>query len=77
MVCERSEEEVVKYGTFDYSQFNELELRMYSLIKAKLATMTELKTTYTLDEALKLYALYEMECDIERGRAYDLERRSE
>lgn len=50
---------------------------MYSLIKAKLATMTELKTTYTLDEALKLYALYEMECDIERGRAYDLERRSE
>lgn len=50
---------------------------MYSLIKAKLATMTELKTTYTLDEALKLYALYEMERDIERGRTYDLERRSE
>lgn len=44
---------------------------MYVLIKAKLATMTELKTTYTLDEALKLYALYAMEQDVERGKADD------
>ena len=50
---------------------------MYILIKARLATMTELKETYTLDEALKLYALYEMEQDIESGRARDIERRAE
>lgn len=41
---------------------------MYTLIKAQLATMQELKTCYTLDEALKLYALYTMEVDIERCR---------
>ncbi len=37
--------------------------------------MSELKETYTLDEALKLYALYEMELDVERGRAAELERK--
>jgi hypothetical protein len=31
---------------------------MYILIKARLASMWELKNCYTLDEALKLYALY-------------------
>ena len=41
---------------------------MYSLIKARLASMEELKTVYTLDEALKLYALHCMEQDIEAGR---------
>ena len=44
---------------------------MYALIKARLASMMELKTTYTLDEALKLYALYCMEQDVEAGRARD------
>ena len=38
--------------------------------------MTELQEVYTLDEMLKLYALYEMQTDIERGRAEELERRS-
>ncbi len=38
--------------------------------------MTELQGVYTLDEMLKLYALYEMQLDIERGRANELERRS-
>lgn len=38
--------------------------------------MYELQEVYTLDQALKLYALYEMELDIERGRAKELERRS-
>lgn len=38
--------------------------------------MTELQEVYTLDEMLKLYALYEMQLDIERGRANELERRS-
>lgn len=36
--------------------------------------MQELKEVYTLDEALKLYALYEMELDVEKGRADELER---
>lgn len=49
---------------------------MYILIKARLASMYELKNIYTLDEALKLYALYDMEKDIEKGRADELERRN-
>lgn len=44
---------------------------MYTLIKARLASMMELKSVYTLDEALKLYALYCMELDVEAGRARD------
>lgn len=49
---------------------------MYVLIKARLASMYELQEVYTLDQALKLYALYEMETDIERGRISELERRN-
>ena len=45
---------------------------MYILIKARLATMTELKESYTLDEALKLYALYTMDKDIEKAQADEL-----
>lgn len=45
---------------------------MYTLIKAQLASMQELKEYYTLDEALKLYALHEMEVDIERCRNDDM-----
>ena len=41
---------------------------MYTLIKAQLASMQELKEYYTLDEALNLYALYMMEVDIEHCR---------
>ena len=44
---------------------------MYTLIKARLASMLELKTIYTLDEARKLYALHCMERDVEAGRARD------
>lgn len=73
---QNAEEDIVKYGKFDYSQFSELELRCYILIKAKLASMYELQEVYTLDEALKLYALYEMELDVEKGRADELERRT-
>ena len=76
MVGENTQAEIVKYGHFDYSQFSELELRMYVLIKSRMASMEELKTCYTLDEALKLYALYEMGVDIDKGRADELERRS-
>lgn len=38
--------------------------------------MYELQEVYTLDQALKLYALYEMELDIEKGRADEMERRT-
>ena len=34
-------------------------MRMYSLIKSGYASKTELETVYTLDEALKLFALYQ------------------
>lgn len=47
---------------------------MYLLIKARLASMEELKTCYTLDEALNLYALYKMEQDIQVGKAQDIEK---
>mgnify|MGYP001144452329 CR=1 FL=1 len=42
---------------------------MYILIKSRLAS---LETVYTLDEALKLYALHCMDMDIERGQAEEL-----
>ena len=63
-----------KYGTFDYRQFGELELRCYILIRARLASMWELKNVYTLDEMLKLYALHMMEVDIGNGRAAEISR---
>ena len=37
--------------------------------------MFEMKNVYSLDEMLKLWALYDMERDIERGRADDLEKK--
>ena len=48
---------------------------MYTLIKAGLASKTELETVYTLDEALKLYALYQMDQDIQRCQADELRER--
>lgn len=45
---------------------------MYVLIKSRLASKYELDNSYTLDEALKLYALYEYEKDIERIRSEEL-----
>ena len=47
-------------------------MKMYVLIKAHWATKYELETCYTLDEALKLYALYEMDRDIEQGMAEEM-----
>ena len=37
--------------------------------------MYELQEVYTLEQALKIYALYQMELDIDKGRAEELERR--
>lgn len=45
---------------------------MYALIKAGKATMQELKSCYTLDEALKLYALFCMDNDIEAAQSREL-----
>ena len=52
-------------------------MRMYILIKARISTKLELETVYTLNEALKLYALYTMDLDIERGQAEELKRATE
>lgn len=52
-------------------------MRMYTLIKARLASKMELETVYTLDEALKLYALHCMDMDIERGRAEEMRQKME
>ena len=49
---------------------------MYVLINAQKASMAELQSVYTLDQALKLYAIHEMGLDIEKGRADELERRN-
>lgn len=45
---------------------------MYILIKNRLASKYELETIYTLDEALKLYALLRMDQDIESAKAYEM-----
>lgn len=49
---------------------------MYTLIKAGLASKYELETCYTLDEALKLYALYRMDQDIQSGEAEEIKKRN-
>lgn len=48
---------------------------MYILIKARLASKFELEEYYTLDEALKLYALYRMDNDIQNGKLDDAKER--
>jgi hypothetical protein len=45
---------------------------MYAVIKSGKATMRELKTCYTLDEALKLYALLRMDSDIEAAQSKEI-----
>ena len=45
---------------------------MYQLIGAKLTSKSELEDSYTLDEALKLYALWRMSQDIETAHANEL-----
>lgn len=57
--------------------FSDLEMRMYVLIKARLASKMELETCYTLEEALKLYALYQMEMDIESAKSEEMKREHE
>lgn len=42
---------------------------MYTLIANNMATKMELEEYYTLDEALKLYAIFRMQTDIQRIHA--------
>jgi hypothetical protein len=51
-------------------------MRMYILIGMKLASMSELKECYDLDEALKLYALWQMQQDVEAQNADELKRKT-
>ena len=46
---------------------------MYILMKARIASKYELESCYTLVEALKLYALYQMDLDVEAGRVAELQ----
>ena len=45
---------------------------MYILIGMKLASKSELEDAYTLDEALKLYALWRMTQDIEAAHVDEI-----
>lgn len=49
---------------------------MYILIKDRIASKSELESVYTLDEALKLYALHKMDLDIEAAQAEELREHS-
>lgn len=48
-------------------------MKMYILIKNRVASKLELETAYTLDEALKLFALVQMEQDIQRIDSEDMQ----
>ena len=74
---EGDESEIRRYGEFDVSSFTELEMRMYVLIKERMASMWELKEVYTLDEALKLYALYRADTDIANAKTEEAKREAE
>ena len=47
-------------------------MRMYILIKARIASKLELETVYTLDEALKLIDIRIVDKDIEKAQADEL-----
>ena len=50
-------------------------MRMYALIQTGYVSMMELCDYYTLEESLKLYALYKMKNDVEAAKMEELERR--
>lgn len=49
---------------------------MYTLIKGRYASKFELEEWYTLEEALKLHALVQMETDIKNGQAEEIRAKS-
>lgn len=52
-------------------------MRMYTLIKARIASKSELESDYTLDEALKLYSLWRMDQDIQMGEMEEMKARND
>ena len=50
-------------------------MRMYILIGMNLASKAELEEVYTLDEALKLFALWRMQQDIHTIQADELSKK--
>ena len=48
---------------------------MYMLIQNRLASMWELKNCYSLEEALKLFAILQMQIDVQSGKRAEIERR--
>ena len=46
---------------------------MYQLVDAGRTTLTELKEVITLDEFLKLYAIWQMGRDVEAARHHEME----
>ena len=49
-------------------------MRLYTLVKAGIASKWELENCYSLDEALKLYALYVRDLDIQRIQVEEMKR---
>ena len=49
---------------------------MYIIIGTQIANKTELEECYTLDEALKLYALWRMTQDIEAARIDEIKKKA-
>lgn len=47
---------------------------MYTLITAGVATKMELEEYYTLDEALKLYSIWQMQQDLQACKIKDSQR---
>ena len=47
-------------------------MKLYTLVGVKIVSMEELKTCVTLDEALKMYALWQMTQDIEAAKADEM-----
>lgn len=52
-------------------------MRMYILIKAGQASKFELEEYFTLDEALKLYALWHMTQDVEAYHADEMKKNTD
>lgn len=49
---------------------------MYQMIHSRIVSMYELDYCYSLDDALKLFALYQMEIDIQKCKATEIEEKA-
>ena len=47
-------------------------MKLYTLVGVRLVSIGELKTCVTLDEALKMYALWRMTQDVEAAKADEI-----